>query len=339
MHNLHMDQNSKEYAMFVAGKSAWHQLGQNVTDAQTWQDAMKLAHLDFVLADAPLYTHWTKAGDIKLTTHKAIVRLDTKQTLGVVGSGFQTVQPAEAFKFVDTLIESNEAHYVSAGALGLGERMWVLARVPSADIHVGDDTSETYLMFAQGFDGSMALTSKVTSVRIVCQNTLQTALSDGNFAFKIKHTKSATTRLESAKQLLSGVAQNAKQLENKLRLLANRRIKRETMTAILDRVFPKNADAEANQTRRENVISDVLALYESNDNNAFPNQRGTAYNLLNAITDYTDHARSAKANGHSVDFKRAESALFGTGATLKVKALEIIDELSNDPFALVPYIG
>ncbi len=310
--------------MFVAGKAAWHQLGQNVAEAQTWAEAQRLAHLDFELTDEPLRTDFEI-----LSSHKAIVRTDTLKAIGVVGSGFTTVQPAEAFKFVDTLIESGAAHYVFAGVLGEGERMWVLARVPGADITVGDDKSETYLMFAQGFDGSMSLTSKVTSVRIVCQNTLMASLSDGNFALKIKHTKSVNAKLESAKGLLSGVAQNAATLESKLRSLAARRLKRDTMTAILDRVFPKNADAEASQTRRENVLADVLALYEKNDGDRFPEQRGTAYNLLNAITDYTDHQRASKANGHTAEWKRAESAMFGSGASLKATALQVIEQMTD----------
>ncbi len=325
-HNLFFDVNSQEYAMFVSGKAAWHKLGQNVTDAQTWADAQRLAHLDFTLEDAELCT---EAARYTVPDHKAIVRSDTHQVIGVVGKGFQTVQPHESFSFLDTLKETREAHYVSAGLLGNGEKMWILMRVPGADIHVGDDTTETYLMFAQGFDGSMSLISKVTGTRVVCQNTLTASLSDGNFALKIKHTKSANARLESAKSLLTGVAQNAQSLEAKLRKLANRRLKRETMVSILDRVFPKNADEKAGQTRRDNVLADVLDLYDSNDGNAFPEQRGTAYNLLNAITDYTDHKRASKANGHSADWKRAESAMFGSGATLKSNALEVIYQLTD----------
>lgn len=324
-HNLFHDTKSNEYAMFVSGKAAWHQLGQNVAEAQTWAEAMKLAHLDFTLADSRLHTD----NNMLTPNHKAIIRTDTGAVIGVVGSGFTTVQPIDCFSFQDTLKETHEAHYVSAGLLGEGEKMWSLMRVPGADISVGDDKSETYLLVAQGFDGSMSLISKVTSVRVVCQNTLMASLNDSNFALKIKHTKSANVRLESAKAMLSGVSQDARSIEEKLRKLANRRLKREAMTTILDRVFPKNADGKAVQTRRENVLADVLSLYESNDGNAFPEQRGTAYNLLNAITDYTDHQRASKANGHSAEWKRAESAMFGSGALLKQKAMDVIYQLTN----------
>jgi len=322
-HNI--AQINGSYAVFVAGQAAWHKLGINVTEAQTWADAQRLAGLDFTLADEPLRTDYQV-----LTDWKAIIRTDNMQTIGVVGKDFTTVQPHDAFQFVDTLIESHGAHYVSAGMLGNGERMWVLARIPAADIEVTPgDVSETYMLFAQGFDGSLSVLSKVTSTRVVCQNTLFAAIADKNFSLKLRHTKTVNDRLKSAEKLLSGVSQTAHQLEEKLRKLAARRLTRETMTSIMDRLFPKPADEKQPSTRRENIVSDVMSVYESNDKNAFPVQRGTAYNLLNAITDYTDHLRSSRSNGNGADWHRAESAMFGSGANLKQQAVDVIYELTN----------
>ena len=322
-HNI--AQHNGTYQVFVAGKPAWHHLGQNVENAQTWNEAQRLSGLDYELADEPLRTDFEI-----LTNWKAIVRTDCGKTIGVVGKDFTTVQPADAFKFVDTLIESHNAHYVSAGALGEGQRMWCLARVPGADIEVTPgDLSEGYLLFAQGFDGSLSVMSKFTSTRVVCQNTLSAALNDANFALKLRHTKSVNDRLKSAEKLLSGVSQSAKSLEEKLRKLAARRLTRESMTSILDRVFPKPAKEDAVTTRRDNILSDILALYESNDHNAFPEQRGTAFNLLNAITDFTDHSRSTRSNGKGEDWHRAESAMFGTGAQLKQQAMEVIYQMTD----------
>lgn len=93
-----------------------------------------------------------------------------------------------------------------------------------------------------------------------------------------------------------------------MNLLATRKMTREAMGSILDRLFPQSKDANGkpqDSTRRNNILSDVLRCYESNDRNAFPEQPGTAYNLLNAVTEYTDHMRSAR-NG-----ERAESVMFG----------------------------
>jgi hypothetical protein len=118
---------------------------------------------------------------------------------------------------------------------------------------------------------------------------------------------------------------DVKRVEDRLNFLAGRKCNREALTGIFDRLFPKTEKAEVmvSSTRRDNILSDVLKLYELNDGNAFPEQRGTAYNLLNSITNYVDHERSTKEDG------RAESAMFGSGDALKSKAFEVIYEVAG----------
>jgi hypothetical protein len=109
-------------------------------------------------------------------------------------------------------------------------------------------------------------------------------------------------------------------------MLATRKMTRETMGSILDRLFPQSKDATGkpqDSTRRNNILADVLRTYESNDNDAFPEQRGTAYNALNAITGYVDHSRSTRANDNG------ESAMFGSGDRLKTQAMEVIYETAG----------
>src|SRR4029077_13181165 len=90
------------------------------------------------------------------------------------------------------------------------------------------------------------------------------------------------------------------------------------------RLFPENKQADS-QTRREGIITQVLGLYESNDGNAIPEIKGTAYNLLNAVTEYADHFRGVRVTsgrqGMNEGAVRAENALFGTGDKLKSDAM------------------
>ena len=63
-----------------------------------------------------------------------------------------------------------------------------------------------------------------------------------------------------------------------------------------------------------------------------PEIRGTAYNLLNAVTEYTDHHRTSRISdekkelGYTDDQARYESAIFNGGEALKNKAMEVIME-------------
>ena len=49
--------------------------------------------------------------------------------LGMVGSGYEPLQNTEAFKFFEPFIEGKYAEFHTAGALGNGERVWVLVKL------------------------------------------------------------------------------------------------------------------------------------------------------------------------------------------------------------------
>src|SRR5262249_26054961 len=164
--------------------------------------------------------------------------------------------------------------------------------------------------------------------RVVCQNTLGAALSERTRAdLTIRHTKNAAARLTDARKALDSMGDDVRRIEDRLNFLAGRRMNREALTSILDRLFPKSRNdegAERETTRRSNILADILKLYEVNDGNAFPEQRGTAYALLNAVTNYADHERSSKDDG------RAESAMFGSGDALKSRAFDLIYDAARN---------
>ena len=146
----------------------------------------------------------------------------------------------------------------------------------------------------------------------------------------IRHTKNAGTKLDSVHEALSSLRGDILSVEEKLNFLATRRVAREDVETVFDRLFPKpraedGAEKESS-TRRNNVLADILSFYESNDGNVIPDQRGTAHNFLNAVVEYTDHARSSRGGNGS---GRAESAMFGSGERLKSQALDVILETAN----------
>jgi len=293
---------------------------------------MSLAGLDWQVMKTQNYARNPSGHVVPVSSYSVFRDSDGAELASNVGEGFTLKQNRECFQFVDDLLQDNGGtHYDSAGALGNDATIWCAVRVPRADISVnGEDKSESYLVFTTAHDGSMAHTAALSSVRVVCRNTLRQALSTNTGILRIKHTRNANARFEDAKRTMDGVVMDAKRLEEKLQMLATRKITRESLTAVLDRIFPKPADEKQNTTRRENILTEVLALYESNDRNAFPAIRGTAYNLLNAVTEYTDHYRSARLTdareGYTVDKARAENAVIGTGERLKTQALEVILE-------------
>lgn len=266
---------------------------------------------------------------------KAMIQAQMKELeaksvfLGSVGEDYQVIQHSEGFETIDALMRTADgAHYETAGVLGKGEKVWALADLALLETRIGEDLIKNYLLFTTGHDGSAAHDYRLVSERVVCENTWAMAMSEHTRAkLSIRHTKNAVKRLVDARAALASIGDDVKRMEDRLNFLAGRRMNREAMTSILDRLFPKQKDSEGKEkessTRRNNILGDVLKLYEVCDGNAFPEQRGTAYNLLNAITEYADHMRGGEDN-------RAESALFGSGEVLKSKAIEVISSVARD---------
>lgn len=246
--------------------------------------------------------------------------------LGSVGQDYNPNSHVKGFEIVDLLMANKDgAHYETAGVLGQGEVVWGLANLGESTLIGGEDEIKYFLLFATSHDGSMSNEFRIVSERVVCRNTLRIAMSEKTkAAFKIRHTKNSGQKFADAKVVLANMGTDIKKMADRLNFLAGRKLTREGLTTVLDRLFPIKAkevngvEIAVSSTRRDNILADILKLYEVNDGNAFPAQRGSSYNLLNAITNYVDHERSSQNNG------RAESALFGSGDKLKDEAFHAI---------------
>ena len=318
---------------YIGRVAAWHTLGTVTGKHETTASLLSDPGFQYIVFKSQLHDGLGRPVDAWGTfrwnlADKLAGRKDAAQFLGAVGKDYGVIQHDEGFKSIDAVMRSaNGAHYETAGVLGNGERVWALADLGFA-AKVGNDAQKGYLLFSTGHDGSMSHSYRLVFTRVVCENTLGAALSEKTkAALTIRHTKNATDRLVNARAALDSMGDDVKRVEDRLNFLAGRKMNREALTSIMDRLFPKKvADDGAKQdtTRRTNILADIMKLYEVNDGNAFPEQRGTAYNLLNAITNYTDHERSSKEDG------RAESAMFGSGDALKTKAFDVISDAAKD---------
>lgn len=334
MHNISFNDQTKQHAFFSRG-AAWHALGQNVSEAQTWEQAMQLAGLDWEVNKIQLKHPISN----ELINAWGTFRSDNDCFLGTVGSIYEPIQNKYQFDFVDALLEMESgAHYETAGALGNGERVFCLAKIGDGiDLHGIGDRHEIYLLFTTSHDGRSSAKVLLTSVRVVCMNTLLMALSrDGKKAVTIRHTKNAQEKLDQAKKLIGAEKPTRERLKEKLEILANRQLRRANLEDVLNKIFPKDKDDKNFTAQSQTAIIEILNRFESNDNDAFPEIRGTAYNLLNAFTEYTDHFRpvretaNRKESGMTETEMRAENALFGKGAEFKGSVLDLI--LENTKF-------
>lgn len=306
---------------YIGRKPAWHKLGIVTGEYLTWAEIEASAGLDFQVLKKQLFDE-----NGKPVNAWGVFRADSGVCFGAVGEGYAPIQHGTGFQLIDDVVASQSgAHFETAGSLGRGEVVWGLADLAlSTGIKGTQDEHDHFLLFSTAHDGSLAWRLSQTNVRVVCQNTLNMALKRTTQAqFRVKHTKNHGSRIAEAREILAKTKTEIMSFNEKLNLLATRKMTREAAESIFNRLFPKNQKGER-PTRSQNALASVLANFESNDNNAIPEIRGSAYNMLNALTEYADHQRGTRNTGADDLDPRAKSAMFGSADKLKVTAFETI---------------
>lgn len=322
-HNIEFNEEKGTHSFVSNRIPAWHQLGTIVDGAMNWEKAMELANLDFTVEKVQMKNPVT---DEPVDSY-GIIRTDNNQFLGAVGERYTPIQNDSLFSFIDGVIGENGLHYETAGVLGKGEKVFVMAKVGSYDVLGTGDVHDTYLLGVGSHDGTMSQTFKMTETRVVCQNTLNLALKGKGTAVTAKHTVNGQARLNEALQLLKQTQVTAKSAQEIMEELAQRQVNTEAVANTLARMFNIKSVNDKIPTVTLNQVLKVQELFELNDGDAFPQFRGTAYNLLNALTEYADHYRTVRG-GESEDTQRATSAMFGTGEAFKSRALHTVQAVT-----------
>src|SRR5467141_3457753 len=129
--------------MMYVGEKPWHGLGQKLDKPATSVEAIQAAHLDWDVIKVPLFTK--QRGRYRDILNKfGVVRADKfskgdTAILGIVGTSYKLLQNRQAFAWFDGIVGEGRAIYHTAGALGDGERVWILAKLPGEIRVVGDD--------------------------------------------------------------------------------------------------------------------------------------------------------------------------------------------------------
>lgn len=318
-HNLEQ-RNGK--TSFVSTLKAWHGLGQIVTGAMTSEEAIKLANLDYNVGVFPMLANVEGIGQFPVPDKFATLRTDTNQVLGVVGNRYTVVQNKDAFAFFDEIVGGKHAMFETAGVLGIGERIFVSAKMPDVIRIAGtDDISEVYVLLTSSHDGSGSIIAAVTPVRVVCQNTLNAALRNTINRVAIRHTASAESRLKEAHKLLGISHKYIEQVNEMFNSLATKKITDEQVLSLIADVFKSGKKEQGGEedleesTRIKNIREAVFQSYQEGvGQNAI---LGTAWGAYNGITHYLGHVKSYKTGDVKFD-----SLMDGSSAKLANEAFQ-----------------
>lgn len=270
-------------SMFYVRETPWHGLGVRVNEAPASKEALIMAGLDWRVVQEPIYTE-TK--DL-ITGYKANVRDSDRKVLGVVTDRYKVIQNEEAFAFTDSLLGEG-VRYETAGSLQGGRKVWILARMPREYIVSGERISP-YLVFSNTHDGTGAIKVALTPIRVVCNNTLNLALSTAKRSWSMIHTGDIREKIQEAKDTLFLADRYMESLGKEFEQLRKKELSDKMVMEYIEILLPIEDNSTPQQARNmKRLREDMKSRYfEAPD---LQDVGKNAYRFINAVSDFATHA-------------------------------------------------
>jgi phage/plasmid-like protein (TIGR03299 family) len=319
-HELTIRADGKVEMAFRAGTDfPWHfaeTQPQQVAANASIEEWVQAAGMEWTVEPSPV--QFEANGTLHTFDDRYVLhRSDTIAPLGVVSGDYCILQPAEVIEFFADLVQTVGLTLDTAGTLFGGRRFWALAKIGESCIIDNRDRIKAYLLLTSSADGLRATEARFTSVRVVCNNTL--SLSDSkDSAGQIKIAHRSEWDADEVKRRLGVAPVTFEAFMTNMRKLADHRLTDDRAREQVKKVLGEEA-AEKDSKTFVRVMDLFRGLATGAD---APGFAGTAWGLLNGLTEVVDHGGRAKSDSH-----RLANALMGTGDRLKTRFRDQLLEL------------
>ncbi len=268
--------------IFNTRSTIWANMGKAVTDAPTSADAMRLAGLDWTVSSREMFLEdKTPIKDAFLNVRDT----DGKQ-LGVVGKNYKIVQNSDAFAFTDSLLGEGVT-YETAGSLKEGKIIWLLAKMPN-DFTILGEKIDPYLVFSNTHDGSGAVKVAMTSVRVICLNTLNMAFKQAQRTWTARHTGSIENKLQDAANTLELASKYMEVQKETFEDLYKIKLPDKKVIELVDNIVPIKDNMTARQLDNiQKIRSDIVLRYTEAPDLKVLEKTGARF--IQAVADSTSH--------------------------------------------------
>jgi len=310
-------------SMAYTNEVPWHGLGTHIAEAPDVDTMIRIAGLNWTVEKRKMMA----AGGtnnrycLEVPRNFALVRSSDEKVLSVVGTHYKPVQNREAFSFFKQFVEAGDATMETAGSLKGGRLVWGLADLDMQFNANGKDPVKSYLLVCAPHEAGRSLIMRVTTVRVVCNNTLTLALGESKAPeFRMSHRCEFNDDMKAkAAEALGLARKQVTAFRNNVKTLKSIPMTTDEVIAfaagLFDHVSAKSVDEVVEEVlagKGPRRIQTIMDVYE----NAPGAEPGNAWGALNAVTYYADHIASGDEDA------RLSSAWLGVMANVKNKALE-----------------
>lgn len=305
-----------------AGETPWHGLGQEINPDASIEEWQVQAGMDWEVVSAPVrYEAHVQKEQFEMqefTGQNVLYRSDTKAPLSVVSNRYHAVQPRDVLEFFRELVDVAGFKIQVAGTLAGGKRMWAIAETGTMGEVVKNDAVGGFLLLSTSCDRTLATTARFTSIRVVCNNTLQMAMQDKRHVVSLSHLskfdpQDMQMRLAGAVSTFGSFMEMAKVLQKQKMSIPQAKQFLEKLLAPWNQVKREEHKLEDNRQYKK-----IIALFDE-EAKGIELVGNTKWGMLNAVTEYYDHHAQSRT-----DDARLDSAWFGRGDRIKNQAMELL---------------
>lgn len=300
------------------GEVPWHRLGNPVAEEVRTEEFRKASGLDWDITEEPVFVRVDHV-DYLSPKHKGLVRDSDGKILSIVGRTYSPLYMKDFWEVADVVRNNNGFRYNCGASLKDGAKVFCLFK--TGELTIADEKHRPYLLLSNSFDQSSSVRVKLTDVRVVCNNTLTLALSRiGDKDVRIVHRGDMKEKVEHALRIIGAFHESMDSFKKDVESMAMYRPAALEMEDFLKKYAPRDKERERVQ----------FLIDESSSILGTP-AYGTAWGVVNAFTEFIDHDRYAQGGmrrGKGME-ARANTTLFGSGATLKATVFEAMRKLAS----------
>ena len=301
-------------SMFYVRETPWHGLGTKVMEAPDSEGALIAAGLNWNVIQEPIFTGENEP----IRGYKANIRDSDRRVLGVVTDRYKVIQNQEAFAFTDELLGQG-VRYETAGSLQDGKKVWLLAHMPHEYIISGERISP-YLLFSNTHDGSGAIKVALTPIRVVCNNTLNLALSTAKRSWSMVHTGDIRSKMQEARDTLFMAERYMDELGKEFEALRLKKLPDQKVMEYIEVLLPVEDGLTPQQIKNiERLREDMKIRYF--DAPDLQDTGKNAYRFINAVSDFATHAKPLR---RTVNYKENLFARTAEGNPLIDRAYQML---------------
>jgi len=304
----------------------WHKLAEQV-DAIGDQQVERLL---FPITESPCFVN-IDGRQVNLANHKVLVADhrsvrpdlsgdDQIVPLHIPKAGYQVIDNRAVWESMKAALREIDAKVSSVGTLEGGKKFFISTSIGDAEQVINNDKFKFHLNFITSHDGTVAMNTYDSSIRIVCMNTFRwSQAAAGEVGFKVYHTKNADLAMKGLPDLVNAILLGRTELKEVMEYLGGHACEANDALAMAAGYFATSTGETKLSTRSWNAAAEIGRLFS----HGIGNFGETLYDLANAATEYWTSGEGTGKTG-TTSAARTYRSEMGMAAEHKSRFIEMI---------------